>query len=258
MPRVKTFFVKAHHDTVESWRKGLKIQISVDVKGKFYCVLPTDMLLPLKNVFDRKQLDENKVKGTVKVFADTLDALEDGLQSAYHKFTTPTVKKEPVIRYNIESHVSFAADKDGNIYPNNRYEGAEQIDRAIYGGHHAGEPAYGGYSLRVGAMAMLKITHSYGDQDKVKYEYYYKDGFHLNHDNPAERLNSWNCLSLPADCKEIPYSDEAAEFFYNLMHGMAKLAQLVMSHTFEQEKLLAMIYSGNLLRIGAAGGKELK
>ena len=116
-----------------------------------------------------------------------------------------------------------------------------------YGDHHATEPAHGGYSLTVGAKALLKTTYSYGGQDRVEYTDYYKDGGHLGHENPAERLNSWVCFSLGENPKEIPYSDEAAEFFFNLMYGMAKLAQMIQGKTFKQEDLLKLVFSGKYL-----------
>jgi hypothetical protein len=153
-----------------------------------------------------------------------------------------------VIRYNIESHVAFAADVNGNIFPNSRFAGAEWSDKdGRYGGHVATCPSRGGYTLTIGAKAFLKTVYRYGDNEKVEYEYYYKGGSHLKHDNPAELLNSWTSFSLGDGAKEIPYSDEAALFFHDLMLGMAKLSKLVQDNTFDQSGLSELIESGSRL-----------
>ncbi len=255
MPRVKKIFINQHRDTPESRRKGMDVVVFVNVEGVFYCDLPAGMRLPLLNTFARSELVENKDKGTVRVFADTLEALEGGVQRAFYKFTKPTVKEEPVICYNIESHVSFATDEDGNIFPSAGHPGAEWRSKEngeMYGDHNSANLCRGGYSLTVGAEARLKTTYSYGGHDKIKYALYYRGGDHFGRENPAERLNDWCSITLRDGFKEIPYSDEAAEFFYNLMYGIAKMAQVIQNHTFEQEKLLALIHSGNLLMPGTA------
>ena len=44
--------------------------------------------------------------------------------------------------------------------------------------------------------------------------------------------------------KEIPYSDESALFFYNLMLSMARISKMIQEHTFNQENLIRLIASG--------------
>ena len=252
MPRVTTIYIHRHRNSPEPGSADLKLAVSVNSKGVFFCALPEGMELALKNIFKGMEYTHN---GTVKVFANTLESLEAKVQEAFKIFTKPEVKEEAVIRYNIESRVSFVTDEAGNIFPNgyyldDKFSGGRPEE--MYGGINSINLARRGYSLTVGAMAMLKTTYSYGDQDKVSYGMYYKGGSHLGTENPAERLNSWRCITLPDDCKEMPYSDEAAEFFFNLMHGMARMAQTIQNHTFDEEKLLALIHSGNLLMPGNA------
>jgi hypothetical protein len=186
-----------------------------------------------------------------KVSAKTFTALETLIKDALHKVLAPTITETPVILFNIESHVAFAEDEQGTIYPNAAFPGASwKLDRAMYGGHHAVEPAPGGYSLIIGAKALLKRTYTYGDKVKVEFESYYKDGTHHGRENPAQLLNSWSAMSLGKYPKEIPYSDEAAMFFYTLLMGMAKLSKQIQEATFSTENLLELIAKqskGNLL-----------
>ena len=121
----------------------------------------------------------------------------------------------------------------------------------MYGCHHASNPSYGGYNLTIGARALLKKTIIYGEIKKIKYESYYKGESHLGHDNPAQLLNSWCSISLPEDCKEIPYTDEAALFFHNLIFGMAQLSKRIQEHTFDQKNLLELISKGTGLLLPA-------
>jgi len=117
----------------------------------------------------------------------------------------------------------------------------------MYGNHHASNQSDGGYSLTIGARALKKITWTQGRKVTVEYESYYgvdENGDELSHhetDHPAGRLNSWCSFYLNDDCKEIPYTDDAARFFNDLMLGMAKLSKLIQERTFDQENLMKLI-----------------
>lgn len=247
--------LKTEHIAIQTKMQGIqhiKVKICVSARGKFYCNLEPDMKTAVQGVF--KVGSYSELKGKLTVEADTLESLLSDVKLVYKAYMEPTVKKEPVILYNIESHVAFAEDEEGNIfpnatYPNSKWKHAEE-DQLMFGGHSAQQPSYGGYSLTIGGRAMLKITYSYGGKEKVEYEWYYKDGSHLGRDNPANRLNGWGAFTLGKNPKEIPYTDEAAEFFYNLMYGMAKLSQMIQTRTFDQAELLMLISSNNNLLIG--------
>lgn len=159
---------------------SIKVKICVNAQGEFYCNLDPDMITSVKGVFKRGKHSELKGKLTVK--ADTLESLLSDVKLAYKAYMEFTVKKEPVILYNIESHVSFAEDAEGNIFPSAGYPNASwrhtQKDKMMFGGHHTSNASQGGYSLTIGARAMVKITYLYGESEKVEYDLYYKDGHH--------------------------------------------------------------------------------
>lgn len=97
----------------------------------------------------------------------------------------------------------------------------------------------------MGAIARTKVTTILGGQESVKYERYYGEGNdHWNMEHPAALLNSWTGFVLPRDFREIPYSDDAANFFYSMMEGLVKLGQRLQDATFEQEDLLSLIAQG--------------
>ena len=215
----------------------------VSTNGKFYSNIDSKFKYAIEGVTGQRANDWDK---KIKISSESLDSLLDMLKAIFKNHYSPTVTKEPVIIYNIESHIFFAEDEKGNIFPNAGFPNAKwkSIESKKYGQHHASQPSRDGYSLTIGASAKLKITHKYGNSEKVEYRDYYKGGSHHDHDNPAQLLNSWCAFDLD-NFKEIPYSDESAMFFHNLMLGMAKLSQMIQENTSSQEKLLKLIATGS-------------
>jgi hypothetical protein len=249
----------------------LSVEVQINADGLFYANLPEH----LQVAFDSSLVvhSPRTPKGQFKAQASTLDALERAIKSAYIAFMAPEVTEEPIIRYNIESHVSFAVDQAGKIAPNAGYPGATWVERSTggrapgegetlvpdYGGHHATQPATHGYSLAIGARAMLKRTYRFGENVRVEYENYYKGRSHLEYENPAQLLNSWTAMGLGNDPKEIPYTDEAALFFHRLLLGMAELSRRVQEATFTPQRLNALIAAsanGPLLGFAPAAAGE--
>lgn len=181
------------------------------------------------------------------IFFKELSALESFLTQSLRELNSPTIKEEHVIRYCIDSRVVFALNGEGEVTPNCTGENEQWVLGKEYGGLHANNREKGGYSLKVGAGAFTKRTITFGSSEKIEYERFYEGGTHHKRDNPAQRLNSWVGFDLPNGAKEIPYTPEAAEFFYSLMLGMAKLAKLIQENTNDEERLLELINSGQKL-----------
>ncbi|MDY0292843.1 MAG: hypothetical protein RBR02_10980 [Desulfuromonadaceae bacterium] len=219
-----------------------KIKISISSDGFFYANLEPELLLAVQGTIGNQFIRKND---KVHISFGDLASLVSVLKRIFENHYTPQKTEEHVILYNIESHVAFAEDENGNIYPSAGFKGASWVTmkNGMYGEHHSSQPSNNGYSLTIGARAKTKITYKYGEREKVEYEDYYKGGSHLGHDNPAQLLNSWTSFSLK-NFKEIPYSDESALFFHNLMLSMAKISKMIQEHTFNQENLMRLIASG--------------
>ncbi len=240
MPHLKTENIKFDNPTSEYGYSYKKVKISVSKEGYFYVNLEPEFIIASESILNTKINDGVPY---IKVSDSNCDSLIRTIKEILELHHKPEVIEEPVILYNIESHISFCQNDDGEIFPNGTFEGAKWRISEKYGNHAAAQPSTNGYSLTIGAKAKLKITLKYGDSKRVEYKDYYKGGSHLGHDNPAQLLNSWQCFSLKR-FKEIPYSDESALFFHNLMLGMAKISKLIQDNTFEQENLLNLIASG--------------
>ena len=247
MPKFKTVTVVGRN--AAGVEEKLVAAVHVNTDGLFYASIPSALLDAIQ---DRKHIMQYPVNGTLKMGAKSFDELMSAIKSAHSIYLTPEIIKEPVIRYNIESHVMFAADGEGNIYPNASFPGAKWgSDNAgpDYGDHHSCNRNPGGYSLVIGAKAMLKITHKYGDKSNVAYEHYYAGGSHLGRDNAAQLLNSWGAMDVGPRPKEIPYSDQAAMFFHKLLLGMAEMNRRVQEMTFTQDKIHALIDQSSSIKL---------
>jgi hypothetical protein len=243
----------------------LKIKISINADGEFYCDPPEELSLFFKPssefLRDYRSVRVGIMRGRTKLISSNYTDLKKALSTALAQHLEPTIESETVIRFNIESHIMFAIGDDGELYPNCYYPGTRWPDRSLedrFGRHHAQAPARGGYSLSIGAVALTKTTKTYGTIKKVTYKPYYKGESHLGNDNPAQKLNSWCGISIPEGAREIPYTDEAALFFYDLMMGMARLSKMIQDHTFETESLLQLIEnSKGTALLGGPIGKSL-
>ncbi len=185
------------------------------------------------------------------------------VEHALKNYALPTRSTTTVILYNIEAHASFALNRDMQIWPNPglatqlgveadwagtgiHYTNDAALKR--YGDHHAGHPAEGGYSLVFGARVFHKHTETRGSITRVKYEYWDSGKLETREEykNPswATKLNSFCAFELPfpddgwennakegraldwikrTTMKEIPYTEAAAQFFYETMLSMCNL-----------------------------------
>ncbi len=231
MPKLKKQTFTVGNKAGESIKLELDIMVSAD--GGFYGYVPEY----LRPALSAHHIANKQIKpGMICVKAVSLGNLEKIVQDALSAYLTPVVTEEYVIRYNIEAHVSFAEDEDGNVFPNATHPGANWPDSALYGRHSPTDCSPGGYSMIVGARVSLKRTYRFGDSERIEY-----DRFYSGHTEQARLLNSWNGFILGKSPKEIPYSDEAALFFHNLLTGMATLCRRIQRASFQQEDLLALI-----------------
>jgi len=247
MPRLKKDHVNVRLESGEY--VGTEIIIHVNTAGEFYCPVPTK----LKDFFDSESNFVRKNRnGNLQIYRDSIEELKRTVGQGLEDHYAPTVVEEEVIRYNIESHVSFCIGLDGQtIYSNGRYaelaEGTYNWNDDRFGHHDACRPSRGGYSLTIGAKAFKKITYTRGSKFDIEFKNFGEND--LDDDHPAALLNSWCSFTLPEDCREMHYCDEAALFFHDLMMGIAKLSKLIQDTTFD-EKSLQKLIANNVKLIG--------
>ena len=250
MPRVKSYSAAVK---VAGASVVLRTVIHVNAQGVFYCDVEKRFHEAAKGVFPFSGLSHHKTKPDhlFRCEANTMTELARYLHRTLEVFATPEVEETHVIRYHVAPDVHFAVGPGGEVFPNCYYpdtkwpsdfDGYAKAERGMF------RKSFG-YSLSVAAKAQTKKVVRYGEHETVKYDNYYKGGSHLGVDNPAQKLNSWTHVALPDNATEIPYTDEAALFFYDLLYSMAKLAKLVYDRTGDVEELQKTIASGGSLRL---------
>jgi len=234
---------------------SIDVVFFVNTAGEFYCEIPNELTSYFENYknYDSVSCKLNSVK-RLSLYCAELSKLESVLEDALKSANKPIVAEEYVIRYNIESHVAFAETPDGRIHPNATSTDAQWLSRereARFGKHYSANTSKGGYSLCIGAKALVKTTTTVGSKKTINYSSYYKSDLHPEQDDPAGTLNAWTAFTLPENAKEIPYTDEAALFFHKLMLAMATISRQIQDATFDQPSLIQLIESQqNLLLMG--------
>lgn len=264
MPRVKKLNLEVK---VADTKETLSTEVFLSASGMFYARLNQQIWeAPVRGVFHRGQVEVDRTKLIVKVSCETLNELESKLYEVLRTIAVPDVTTELVIKYAIQSRVTFAVSTD----PANREISPHAVTGFTWGdaeedrrqGGRGSRSMFGngdpGFRLAVAVRAYRKTTTTYGGSSDTKYEMYYGEGGRSSDLSiSAARLNAWNASPPGDDAPEIPYSDEAADFFYDLMYAMAQLSRRVHEFTAEPERLLALIASGQRALPGPKNGETL-
>lgn len=229
-----------------------RFSASVDADGVFTATLPEHLSELARALALPPGVSVGFGRSYWRMQGKQLDLLKHALQDLMKAWVAPTVTVERVIRYNVESHISFFEGVDGSIFPNGSFNqagydsGGRWNDSKKYGGHSAQQPSRGGYSLTIGAKVVDKKTIVRGEATKI--EYARIDNIKHDEQDPLFLLNSWMSFTLPEfGVKEMPYTPEAALFFHQMMLGMADLSRRVQTFFHDEARLLEAISKGQLL-----------
>lgn len=254
MPKICSDYVQWIDNSGE--REGRKVDIHVNADGLFYIPIDRSSDDELEALFKWCRSEEHRLgyqarpNNRVWVTCDT----KAGLKTAYSEFLAQfhryTVTEEPVILYVIGSRTRYATNDAGEIARNSAKAGFQwaeedkRFDDPFSRFHDNRNQSDHGFMVMAGAKAMMKKTLVRGEFVKEEYDLWYGPGNdHCEDEHPAGRLNKW-LYSLPEDAEEMPYTDEAAEFFDHLIMSMVKMASRVREATDTQEKLLNLIKTG--------------
>lgn len=222
-----------------------KCEMNVSTDGEFTLVLPEidgldevirAILLENKN----KPHAEQKHRG-VHLYAarkywhvrgDTMQAVSGLVHEGAEQWLVQGETREMVILYKFDAECHYAIDKKGGVYCNGNDamdNGKCEEDDYVWGGSDRDFASHTTqtYSIGLGAEVKLKITSKRGNSERVAYEHPDFPGSHHDADSYGKRLNGFITVHFTEsdrdDIKEIPYTEEAARFFYDFMIGMCKL-----------------------------------
>jgi len=225
---------------------SFKSDVTVNADGEFSSVIPEDMVELARH---RAEKDKNVgirfSRSKHRVVSNTMDNLRKFLGDTAEEYIKCTVTEEVVIAYSIVNSAHYWKGDDGSIYPNGAYADDHTKGRFNTDGKSSSYNEKG-YSIGANARVYLKKGYTRGGITEYEYERWLPEGeSHLYPKTWAGKLNSFTSLALlkPEDACEIPYTEEGAEFFYNMLLGICKLANRI-EQFFGKEENVQRIVSG--------------
>lgn len=221
-------------------------EVSITNDGTFSVTIPDELLETARaNARARQHAVEVTKPPTAKLWrvsGTQLDVIKRFVSAAVHDHLACEVTTERIIAYNHSLDVAFCYASDGSIHPN----GYMAQDAAGGSGNSGNGYDWEGnlnatitaslFAVGIAGRVFDKVTYRRASGVRVKYERVVCPGFKF--DTPTQRLNSFVGLSMkPENCEQMPYSDEAAEFFYDAMLAMCKLAHQVKVFIGDKENL---------------------
>jgi hypothetical protein len=221
--------------------------VSVNQSGEFSAAIP-DYLSGIarqraKNASGIK-VNNPRLKNYL-VYGKTLESIKTFIGQCVEQYAQGVEKSELVIVYRIVYDYAVAIqDGTGEYHPNGGFcPGAgSTFDGKWFGNLHSTNTR-DGFRLAIGAKAFSKITITRGDFSEHRYERA-DTSVACPDSTPIERLNGFHSLRIDptADgAREMPYSDEAAEFFTRCLLALARLCKEIEDRFATPESIALMI-----------------
>lgn len=153
------------------------------------------------------------------ICGDRLDKCEKLVIAAGNDYVQCDISTEEVILYSVKNSITYVKSPKGEIFPNGSFVEAEYGNGGKWYGDLDATNRKPIYGVGFVARCYEKITYSRPSGVKTEYRKSYTEGEY------RKLLNSFCGISLKTDeMNEIPYSEEAAQFFYRTMLSMCYLA----------------------------------
>jgi hypothetical protein len=211
-----------------------KADVTVDKEGIFSVSIPEELVDTAEQMVKKQEvrhfsLHKLKVRHVItgrekgKCLAFIRDIIQD--------FQHCEVTSEIVIAYRTSSGLTYWKKGSGEIVPNGSYDhkGYEDGSGSFQGSNNATKTT-NTFSVGIAARVYEKLTAHTPSGDKVTYKVTYGAGTHHDRDTWLQKLNSFNGINTVhsnSDTKEMPYTEEAARFFYESMIGLCKLSDRI-------------------------------
>lgn len=213
--------------------KTFSIPLTVGASGIFRAVVPMELegtVTNLKPAHRQGVAIDRSPKNDMILAGSRLEEVRKTLEIALHELMVAEIKTERVIIYDFQSAMLYYRGIDGEIHPNALYDTA-RVENSI------GGPAsrWGGglntgfdrqvdtYTIGIYARVMDKVSHIRPSGTKVTYA-----SINGAEEEYHEKLNAFTRFTVPSErrgkLREIPYTEEAAKFFYETIVGLCKVA----------------------------------
>jgi len=253
MPKLKTMTFRADAQTGD--KLEFKSDLSVDSEGVFSATIPEEVFDSLRTIRGRGEfadVDVGQPRRYYRASAPTLDVLKKAIKAAMDEHLAVEVITDRVIVYGYTTDVNAYEDGDGTLHANG-YIGDDVVGRWHPMGRNMSphNPA-SHFQVGLAAAVMDKITYRRQRSERVEYKRPVWEHSHLEFPTYASKLNAFVGIRLrrPEAMSQMPYTEEAAKFFYDAMIGLCMLGKRI--HEFfgdEEQVQLAIAGSANLLPV---------
>jgi len=223
----------------------MKASMSVNNDGIFSLVVPEELeevcLSSNDNTADViKDVKYLKIKSTDKL------KCEHYLRARMMEYFNYETKEEIVIMYCFRADYAICEDPlTGKMTPDGSFVTGKGYN--WYGNLNATNSSRGGFAVRLYADILLKTTYIRSTSNKIIYS-----GADMESGSFGELLTSFVGCTPPEgngffqangnnEILEMPYTEEAAEFFYNTLMGVAKVGHLLTERFKNNDSVMRMI-----------------
>lgn len=239
--------------------KQFSCTASVDSQGEFHVTFPCELMDSVRaNLPDSVYEDETRKKNC-RVNGPVFDDCKKAIGDALKDYLKCDVTEELVIRYGQKTLTTYWKMPDGAIYasgieckndPNHDDSGnAEPKANGEWCGSLDASHGNAGYSVALFAKVQMKTTYSRPSGSKVKYGPPNFDNF--SHQTWGERLDCFVGLREGGgfmrdgiNLEEMPYTEEAAKFFYEMLIGMCAFSDKIDNFFAEPANVIEAIAGG--------------
>lgn len=212
-----------------------KTDINVDKSGTFCFTIPAELektALVNAHKYKSDRISTGKLIKNYCIWSNSRNAGIEFLKVLAADYIECEVVREQVIVYKTTANLSYYKLADGTIVPNGGYD-KDYPKGGTWGGE--GQEMinlHSGPSFTIGLVAAVytKITSRRGSGDQITWERT-GENCHGIPDNYLDKLNSFIRVGIRHyqlnQMSQIPYTEEAAKFFYEAMLSMCKLSDRI-------------------------------
>lgn len=274
MPKLKDLWFRRTNDETEE-KAEFKTSASVDTGGVFSVMIPEeyaeiawklehDRYATLtRQPFNDKYQRDAKWKGTklsraqkhLHVHAPELKQCMHFINDVLDEYLTCETEEKLVIVYRCTSDISYFRTDDGEVRANGQSDDFKQLDGNWRGPRDTWN-AKCTHSLGVMARVMQKVSHKRSTGAIIRYKHPdLEDGTHaeklnrfilkIDEDDMIHDINKYT-PEKDSTCRvperfnhwqEIPYTEEAAKFFNDMMLSLAKAADVLFDFLGDGERV---------------------
>jgi hypothetical protein len=270
--KIKPLVIQGYGDNSSfAWKYA--VEVSVDENGVFLFEIPEEIADCLKALLGKIQelvylrtaevhLHQARRGAKPMLASKTFDAGKCALEHAARDNAKESVRRERIIVYGLQTRSSYVKNGEGDFFADGGFPGADYrksgnwYGKAEHGDGRFGDRGVNAYYY-VGFFARVydRITKTKGEHKEFKLER--PDLPNSSYDHPAYRLNCFKGVDIQEDelrrFTVMPYSDEAAVFFYDVMLSICKLSDRLGGFFGDHEQVVKAIAGGGPFRLAPPG-----